>query len=160
MARRYGGDAVVRPGDDVLLAEALSARLHRPILGRPLVSGGAAVVYECVGSAASLDTAVRFTREGGTAVMLGLAAIPKGIDWTSIWLKELAVHGSYAYGVETWQGRRVRTFQLLLELMAEGKLDLSTLLTHRFSLSEYRKALATATQKSRHHLVKAVFAFA
>jgi threonine dehydrogenase-like Zn-dependent dehydrogenase len=160
LARCYGADTVVRPGDDAALAEALSARLHRPILGRPLVSGGAAVVYECVGSAASLDTAVRFTREGGTAVILGLAALPRGIDWASIWVKELAVHGSYAYGVETWAARRVRTFQLLLDLLAGGKADLSPLLTHRFSLPEYREALATATQKSRHQLVKAVFAFA
>jgi threonine dehydrogenase-like Zn-dependent dehydrogenase len=92
-------------------------------------------------------------------VILGLAALPKGIDWASIWVKEIAVHGSYAYGVETWAARRVRTFQLLLDLMAAGKVDLSPLLTHRFRLSDYRKALATASQKSRHHLVKAVFAF-
>jgi len=159
LARRYGADEIVRPGDDRALAEALSARLHRPMLGKPLVSGGAEVIYECVGSDASLDTAVRFTREGGTMVLVGLAALPRGIDWTSIWLKEIAVLGSYSYGLETWQGRRVRTFQLALELMTAGKVDLSPLLTHRFPLSEYRKALAAATQKSRHHLVKAAFVF-
>lgn len=159
LARRYGADEIVRPGDDAALAEALSARLHRPILGKPLVSGGAEVVYECVGSDASLDTAIRFTREGGAMVLVGLAAIPKGIDWTSIWLKEIGVLGSYAYGFETWQGRRVRTFELALELMSAGKVDLSPLLTHRFALSEYCKALAAATRKSRHQLVKAVFTF-
>ncbi len=159
LARRYGADETVRPGDEVALADALHARLHRPVLGKPLVSGGAEVVYECVGSDASLDTAIRFTREGGAMVLVGLAATPKGIDWTSIWIKEIAVYGSYTYGCETWQGRRVRTFQLALDLMAEKKVDLTSLLTHRFTLSEYRKALAAVTQKSRNRLVKAVFAF-
>lgn len=159
LARRYGADGFVRPGDDAALAEALSAHLHRPILGKPLVSGGAKVIYECVGSDSSLDTAIRFTREGGTAVVLGLMGVLRGIDWTSLWVKEIAVHGSYAYGVEIWQGRCVRTFQLLLDLMAAGKVDLSPLVTHRFPLSEYRKALTAVTQKSRHHLVKAAFVF-
>lgn len=159
LARRYGADEIIRPGDDMALAETLSARLHRPMLGKPLVSGGAETVYECVGSDASLDTAVRFTREGGTMVLVGLAATPRGIDWTSIWLKEINVLGSYAYGFETWQGRRMHTFQLALELMAAGKVDLSPLLTHRFALVEYRRALTVATHKSRHRLVKAVFVF-
>ncbi|MFQ6101434.1 MAG: zinc-binding dehydrogenase [Anaerolineae bacterium] len=158
-ASHYGADEVIRPGDDRALAEALSARLHRPIVGKPVVSGGAEVVYECVGSDASLDTAIRFTRGGGTAVVLGLAAIPKGIDWAHIWLKEIAVHSSYVCGFETWQGRRVRTMQLALDLMAGGKVDLAPLVTHRFPLAEYRKALAMATRKSRHRLVKAVFVF-
>ncbi len=158
-AHHYGADQVVRPGDDATLAEALSAQLHRPTLGKSLVSGGAEVVYECVGSDASLHTAIRFTREGGTMVVLGLAATPRGIDWAPIWLKEIAVHGSYTYGFETWQGRRVRTMQLALDLMAEGKADLAPLVTHRFRLEDYRKALTMVSHKSRHHLVKAVFAF-
>lgn len=159
LARRYGADGFVRPGDDAALAEALSAQLHRPRLGKPLVSGGAEMVYECVGSDSSLDAAIRFTREGGTAVVLGLTGALRGIDWTSLWVKEIAVHGSYAYGVEIWQGRHARTFQLLLDLMAAGKVDLSPLVTHRFPLSEYRRALTAVAQKSRHRLVKAVFAF-
>ncbi len=157
-ACHYGADAVVPPGDDTSLAEALSARLHRPVLGKPLVSGGAEVVYECVGSDPSLDAAIRFTREGGTAVILGLAAIPKGIDWAPIWLKEIKLHGGYAYGFETWQGQ-VRTFQLAMDLMAQGKVNLAPLITHRFRLEDYRTALTMATRKARHRLVKAVFAF-
>jgi len=156
-ARRYGADVVVRPGDDAALAEALSARLHRPILGKPLVSGGAEVVYECVGGGDALHTAIRFTREGGTAVILGLAAVPRGIDWAPIWLKEIRLHGSFAYGVESYQGRRVRTMQLALDLMAEGRVDLAPLVTHRFRLEEYQRALRMVTHKARHRLVKAVF---
>lgn len=158
-ARRYGADLVIPPGKDTTLAEALSARLHRPILGLPLVSGGAEVVYECVGSDESLHTAIRFTREGGTAVILGLAALPRGIDWAPLWLKGITLHGSFAYGIETYGGRRVRTMQLALDLMAEGKADLAPLVTHRFRLEEYGRALKMALHKERHHAVKAIFVF-
>jgi L-iditol 2-dehydrogenase len=159
LARSLGADLVLDPGDEAGLAEALGARLARPILGASLVSGGAEAVYECVGSSSSLDTAIRFTREGGTAVILGLAAVPEGIDWASIWLKEIKLAGSYVYGVEDWEGRRVRTMELALELPARGVADLSHLVTHRFSLSEYRRALSMASHKARHGMVKAVFAF-
>jgi L-iditol 2-dehydrogenase len=158
-ARLYGASQVIQPGDDAALAQALSARLHSPVLGKPLVSGGAEVVYECVGNDASLHTAIRFTREGGTAVVLGLAAIPKGVDWSSIWMKEINLQGCYTYGLETWQGRRVRTFQLALDLMVSGEVDLAPLVTHRFRLNDYRRALTMAFHKSRHRLVKAAFAF-
>jgi len=159
LAHRYGADQVVRPGDDEMLAQALSARLHRPMIGKPLVSGGAEVTYECVGHGDTLSTAIRFTREGGTLVLVGLVAVPRGIDWTPIWMKEITLHGSYAYGFEAYQGRRVRTFQLALDLMADGSVDLAPLVTHRFRLEEYRQALSMATHKPRHRLVKAVFAF-
>lgn len=159
LARQYGADEVVKPGDNEALAQALSARLHKALIGPPMVSGGAEVTYECVGARRTLSTALRFTREGGVAVIIGLVNIPRGIDWTPVWMKEIAVHGSYAYGFETYRGRKVRTFQLALDLMAEGKVDLAPLVTHRFALSEYRTALSMATHKSRHRLVKAVFAF-
>jgi len=159
LARHYGATRVLQSQDDQTLAEALSAQLHRPILGEALVSGGAQVIYECVGTQPSLRIAIRFTREKGTAVMLGLAAVTFGIDWAPIWLKEITLRGSYTYGVETWQGQRVRTMQLALDLMADQKVDLAPMVTHRFKLQDYRQALKMVKHKSRHRLVKAVFAF-
>ena len=159
LARRYGADVVIPPGDDHRLAEALRARVHPCVMGSPLVSGGADVVYECVGSDASLGTAVRFTREGGSTAILGQAAVPRGVDWTSLWYKEISIRGCYVYGWETWQGQRMRTFQIAMDLLKAGDVDLAPLVTHRFRLEEYRKALRMATHKSRHGLVKAVFTF-
>jgi threonine dehydrogenase-like Zn-dependent dehydrogenase len=159
LASRYGADVVVPPGDEGGLADVLGARLHPYIMSSSLVSGGADVVYDCVGSHDSLDTAVRFTREGGSVVMLGQVGIPRAIDWTSLWYKETSIRGSYAYGWETWQGRRERTFQIALDLLEAADLDLDPLITHRFRLPEYRRALGMATHKSRHSLVKAIFAF-
>jgi threonine dehydrogenase-like Zn-dependent dehydrogenase len=141
------------------LAELLGARLLRPMLGKRSVVGGARLVVDCVGSGRSLDDSLRLAGPKGTVVVLGLASLPKGVDWTPVWLKELRVVGSYAYGVETWEGQRVRTLELVLRWMAEGRLDLSGLVTHRFPLSRYPEALRTALGKSRARAFKVAFEF-
>jgi threonine dehydrogenase-like Zn-dependent dehydrogenase len=162
MARRLGADEViyVEKGDAFqVVAKATGGRLIKPALGKRVMVGGADVVYECVGSDSSLDDALRFTRSGGTMILMGLAGIPEGVDWTPIWLNELQVRGSVWCGTETFQGQRVRTYQLTLNWMAEGRLDLAPLVTHRFRLDEYRKALAVTASKGRHQVIKSVFRF-
>lgn len=163
MARRYGADEVTYLGERdyfQALAQSLGGRLLRPVLGKPvLVGGGADLVYECVGSPRSIDDSLRLARSGGTVVLLGLASVLRGLDWTPIWLKELTVRGSDWYGMETIQGQRVRGFQLALQWMAEGKLDLAPMVTHRFRLDDYKRALAITTHKGRHKVIKSVFAF-
>jgi L-iditol 2-dehydrogenase len=162
MAHRLGADEVIylREGDYYrAVAEVTGGKLHQPVLGKRVLVGGADVVYECVGNEGSIDDALRFTRGGGTVVLVGLAAIPKRVDWTPIWLNELTIRGSVWGGTETFQGRRVRTSQLALEWMAEGKIDLASMVTHRFRLDDYRRALAATAAKGRRQVVKSVFAF-
>ena len=151
MAARLGADQVVTERGaalDARLASLLDARLLRPILGRPVPVGGADVTYECVGSAASIGDALRFTRAGGRVVLAGLAAMPRGVDWTPIWLKELELRGTYCYGYERLpDGRRIRTMAYALELMAEGRVDLAPMVTHTFPLERWRDAVRTASRK-------------
>jgi threonine dehydrogenase-like Zn-dependent dehydrogenase len=161
LARHYGADQVfqVERGNDYYreIAEAVGATLYKPVLGKRVMMGGADWVFECVGSDASIDDALRFTRAGGTMVLVGLAAIPRGIDWTPIWLKELRVTGSSSSSTENYRGGSIRTYQLALDLMKEGRLDLSPLLTHRFRLEEYKKALEVLFHKERNQAVKVAF---
>ena len=159
MARRLGADEVVTGGGPALdeaLAGTLGARLHRPILGRPVPVGGAHVTFECVGSSRSIEDALRFTRPGGRVVLVGLAAVPRGVDWTPIWLKELELRGTFCYGYETLEGRRVRTIALALELMAAGRVDLTPLVTHRFPLERWREAVEAASRKGASRAIKVV----
>ena len=162
MAQKLGTDEVIylREGDYFqAVAEATGGKLYKPVLGKKVLVGGADIVYECGGSEDSIDDALRFTRSGGTVVLMGLAAIPKRVDWTPIWLNELTIKGSVWSGMETFHGRRIRTFQLALEWMAEGKLDLAPMVTHRFRLDDYKRALAVTADKGRHRVVKSVFVF-
>ena len=161
VVRRYGADQVIHLRRDYYqeLAQALGATLRRPLHGKPAVIGGADIVYDCVGSGSSLDDGLRFTRSGGKMALVGTAGIPKGVDWTPIWLNEIHVRGSYIYGTESYEGERIRTFQLALNLMAGGKVDLAPLVTHRFRLEDYKQALAAVANKGRSEVIKAAFAF-
>jgi threonine dehydrogenase-like Zn-dependent dehydrogenase len=163
MIQHYGADQVIYltrgDGHYEELAQALESRLYKPLLGKQVMVGGAGLVFDCVGSGDSLDDALRFTHSGGRVILVGLAAVPKGIDWTPIWLNEIKVKGSYIYSTELYQRKRMRTFELALALMAEGVVDLAPLVTHKFKLGDYRRALAAVASKGRKGIFKAVFAF-
>jgi L-iditol 2-dehydrogenase len=163
LARRYGVDEIVlldRDGSHYqALADLTGAKVYYPVLGKPAPVGGADVIYECVGSDNSVDDALRLAAPGGRVVLVGLAATPKGVDWTPIWFHELTLEGSYAVAMETYQGRRMRTYEVGLELMAQGRLDLSPLLTHSFGLAEYRQAFRTLAARKANGTLKAVFTY-
>jgi len=162
MAHRLGADEVIKRGKGdpfEFIAQATGGKLYRPLLGKRVLVGGVDLVYECVGSDESIDDSLHLARSGGTVVLVGLAAIPKRVDWTPIWLNELTIRGSYWCSMETIQGRQGRAYQQTLEWMAEGKLDLGPLVTHRFRLDDYKRALATTINRGRYGVIKSVFTF-
>jgi threonine dehydrogenase-like Zn-dependent dehydrogenase len=141
-------------------AEATGARLLKPIIGKRVVLGGVDQTYECTGASSSLDDALRFTRNGGKVVLVGDPGIPKGVDWTTIFSKELQVQATYIYNhAEAYGGQRWRTFDLAIELMRTGKVDLSWMLTHTYRLEEYGRALAQVSQNGQSQAIKGAFSF-
>jgi threonine dehydrogenase-like Zn-dependent dehydrogenase len=130
------------------LARASGARLAGPSLQQPTVAGGFGTVFECVGSSPAVDLAFRFTEERGTTVLVGGSAYADGLDLSPTWVKELRVLGSYCYGYEEVEGERVRTFELVRRLVADGRLDLGNWMTHVFSLEDHVPALEAAMGKA------------
>ncbi|OQP07676.1 alcohol dehydrogenase [Geobacillus sp. 46C-IIa] len=161
LASRYKADDVIRLTNKAQYiyetAETLGARALQPLFGDPVVQGGADLVFECVGTKQSINDALRFARNGGRIVLLGLAGILRSIDCTTVWLNELNVKGSFAYGVDEYEGRKRRTLQIAIDLMQKGKVDLSPLITHRFPLENYQEALRTVIYKGKGPVIKAVF---
>lgn len=160
-ARRLGANQIIDGSGDVYanLAAACSAELFKPILGKRVTSGGFEYVYDCVGSSSSLDDALRFTAPGGHMILVGLAAAPRGVDWTPIWLKEINVSGVVYYGQEQWAGETLSTYQLALRLLAERRIETVGLLTHTFPIQDYRAALLTAADKRHSKAIKVAFQF-
>ena len=161
MAKHLGADEAVllQRGDGhyPAIADLTGGSLRRPMFGKRMLLGGAEMTLECVGSGRSIDDSLRLTRPGGRVVILGLASLTRGIDWTPVWLKELQVTGSYIYHWESWEGRRVRTMDIVLDWLARGQTDLGHLVTHRFPLEEFRRALQTATGKADSRAFKVAF---
>ena len=163
IAEQYGADRVITvQGNDYYraVAEATGGRLYKPPLGKKMMIGGADVVYECVGSDGSLDDALRFVKAGGRLALIGTIGRTRKVDWTPLWFQELSVTGiNIACTLEEHDGERLRTFEWAIRWMAQGRLDLSPLLTHRFPLLDYRRALAVAMNKVRNRAVKVAFEF-
>ncbi|WP_126427071.1 zinc-dependent alcohol dehydrogenase [Brevibacillus marinus] len=162
LALRYGADKVIPlcgkgHRSTYETAEALKARVLKPVIGPPVIVGGADIVFECVGNSHSVNDALRFAQSGGKVVLLGLAGILDRIDWTTVWLNELDVKGSFAYGTEEFHGRRMKTMEVAIELMKLGKVDLSPLVTHHFPLANYKEAFVTLVNKGKKACMKAVF---
>ena len=71
-ARRCGAHEVVSPGPEKDLFERVAAltggRLYRGYFGRPILMGGVARVYDCVGSATTIETGLRLAEGGGRVV--------------------------------------------------------------------------------------------
>lgn len=162
-AERLGADVVLlgRSGPRLYreLSRLTGARVLRARFGRWLMQGGVDQVFDCVGSGRSVHDALAVTRAGGRVVLVGLASDPRGVDWTPVWLREVEIRGSMAYGEAELDGIRASCVAHAVRLMAERRVELGWLVTHRFALSDYRAALAAVTAKGASGVIKAVFEF-
>jgi L-iditol 2-dehydrogenase len=135
------------------------ATAHQPLIGPPIVLGGFDIVYDCVGSKQSLDTALRFARGGGTVVLLGASGVIKDLDWSFVWSKELTVLGTLGYSVERGRPGGQTTFQVVLDRLTDASLaaPLAGLVTHRFPLERYQDAIVANVDRATHRSVKTLF---
>jgi threonine dehydrogenase-like Zn-dependent dehydrogenase len=76
----------------------------------------------------------------------------------ALYFKELRVVGSNAFGVEEFRGVRKHAMEHYIDLCASGEVDLGFLVTHRYSLDDWREAFLTAIRKQT-GCVKVAFRF-
>ena len=88
----------------------------------------------------------------------GLAALPKEVDWTPIWLKEISVVGSLTYGAEVFKGKRADTFARAIDFLVRRRADLTPVRPRKYPLDRYREALGEAASKKTSGAVKVSFA--
>jgi threonine dehydrogenase-like Zn-dependent dehydrogenase len=155
-ALRLGADEVVHPKETYkTLPAMLGTEARTPEIGKPVVMGGADKVFECVGAAGTVEDAVRLTRPGGEATLVGMPSARSCLDLTALWFKEVNLAGTYAYGIEEHDGEKVNSFELAMKVAPEIKLE--TLVGPGFRLSEYREAVAAARASGHNGYVKVVF---
>ena len=158
MAEKLGAERIF-PGDagDAAVTVA-GARCYRPVAGRPVYAGGFAWVYDCVGSARSLDDSLRVAGPHGRVILVGCAGQLPRVDCTFIWARELQVSGSYVYGREGSLADAPHTFELALRLLAERPdYPLRDLVTHRFPLVRWREAMAASFRRGSCGAIKVTF---
>jgi hypothetical protein len=71
--------------------------------------------------------------------------------------KELQIAGSNAFGMEDFEGRRRHAIVHYLQLVSDGRLDITPMLTHRFGLEEWWPALKALARQGRSGALKVAF---
>lgn len=159
-AQRLGATEILRGDLYQQVAKHTGAQILKPLLGKLVVEGGVDRVYECVGSSRSLDDANRLARSGGKVILVGIPGIAKGVDWTAIFAQELTVLAARQFhDAELYQGKKWRAFDLAMDLMKKGRLDLGWMVSRKYPLAEYKRALGDLAQKGSQGIIKAAFEF-
>jgi threonine dehydrogenase-like Zn-dependent dehydrogenase len=158
LARRLGADVVLPPsevrrgvrrqtGGTALSTGGADGRVER-------LAGGADVVFDCVGSASSLEECLAVVRPGGRIVLVGMPG-RVSVDLAPLWQREVVLAGAYAYGSEVRSEGHVSTFALAAELVEVARLG--ELVTARYPLESYAEAVEHAARAGRRGAVKIVF---
>lgn len=162
LALTYGAHHVFLSGDegDSEVARLTGAKLYQGRAGNRMLLGGFDLIFDVVGSEATLNHALRWARAHGTVVLVGVNLHRMRLDVTPVWYQEVDLLGAVGHDIVTWQGESVSTFELAMRWMQSGMLRCGGLLTHRFPLDLYRQAFAVAVDKRVHRSIKVAFAMA
>ena len=160
LARSFGATDVVQPAEALRgvrrLTQALAVQTRLPGLASRLdqeyLLGGVDVAVDAVGSAASLDMALRTTRAGGRVVLSGMPAA--GADLSPAWFRELELVGTYASAGEA--------FPTALDMaetapLGDGVGGEGDVLGAVYPLHRWREALDHASSAGRLGTVKVAF---
>jgi len=127
-------------------------QVDAPASIRDLTSGvGADVVFEAVGgNAPTLQLAAQIVAPAGTIGTVGMFQAPQSLDIWTCMRKEATLRWIWSYGL--WDG--VPEFQITLDMMVEGRLEVAPLITHTFTLDRIADAFAAADDKASSGAVK------
>ncbi len=163
LAERFGAH-VVLPHEPVAtvvtrVAAETGAQVLQPWFGLPwLYGGGVDVIYDTVGLPATIETGLRIAASRGAIVVTGVE-VPRRFEWTPLYFKEITIIGSNAFGVEEFEGQRRHAMEIYLDLVAQGRIDCTPILTHRFTLDQYREAFLACGDQGGSAAVKVLFTY-
>ena len=162
MAEKFGADVVEYDwhgqGAGKAAMRETGAREYKPLIGKPVYTGGFDWVYDCAGTAQSFDQSMRVANMHGHVFLVGCTGEVKHLDLSFIWAHELDVQGSYGYARERSIDGEPHTFQVAFQLLTEQPTyPLADLITHEFPLTEWRQAIRTNLERRRSHTIKTIF---
>lgn len=99
---------------------------------------GAPAVIECAGTPASIQNAVECTYKGGTISIIGIPVDPVAINVRKVVLDEIDFRGARANQNEQEE---------VVPLVADGRIDVQSLITHTFALQDFDDALETFNER-------------
>jgi D-arabinitol dehydrogenase (NADP+) len=140
-ASRLGADATVLIGRDDPDANIAKVRAASP------TGDGYDIVVEGTGATTIGDICVPVTRSGGTVMVYGVARAEDVVTFHpfDVFRREITIKGSFA---------EITSFGAAIAALRTGKARTDGIITHRFGLDDYGKALhALTTDPSVHKVV-------
>lgn len=141
VVKQKGLKTIVVGRSNLELAKKLGADLAIPLEKDPRkiimdeTKIGADVVIEATGTSESLDLALRFVRNRGTINLKSTTGIRTMTNLTEIVVRELHLQGS-----------RCGAFPPAIEMIAQGKINVSALISATFPLTKVQAAIDAATK--------------
>lgn len=154
LCKKLGADYIVNTNPFDYTAKVTNAKKYTKGKNTMLL-GGFDIIYDTVGKHGMFNMAIRLLRARGTYVKVGYQMTNVKFDETPVWWQELNIIGVDSYGMETYNGQRIQSFDLVVKLLKEGKLNLNGFITHRFKMSEYKKGFTQCLRKP-HETIKVV----
>ena len=132
IARKLGADLIFSPnrGD---LAEFIKTWIEEEAID---------LIYDCVANERTLNQAIKVARRGTKIIIVGVPTEKICVDLSLVQDGEISLEGSLMYTHDD--------FLTALELIREGKIEISPLITHRFRFEEIEDAfnLAVASENA------------
>ncbi|MFV1987204.1 MAG: zinc-binding dehydrogenase [Gemmatimonadota bacterium] len=125
-AERLGATAVIDSG----AVERVDKEVRR------LTGGGAHVAFEVVGKASTQETALSCLRTGGRLVLVGYSPEKMSLNAGRVMFREMEVVGSL--------GCRPVDYPRVIEMVRQGRVRVTDLVTHRYALDDIADAFDAA----------------
>ncbi len=133
LAKKLGADAAVQSYEELEAAvKAVSPR-------------GADVSVECAGVAPSLNNCLKILKIHGQMLELGIISGVYNVDMGLIFAKELTVAGSNSTAFSTWD--------ITMDLINSGKVDLVSMTDMRIPLDEWEKGFDATIAKTAYKVL-------
>ncbi|KAL5022240.1 hypothetical protein ScPMuIL_001395 [Solemya velum] len=107
------------------------------------VGGTIDVSFECVGNDPAIATAIYATRSGGRMVMIGIPSGNSEVPLSDAVLREVSIIPTVAY---------VNSYPIAISLAEQGKVDVTSLISHRLPLERVIEAFETKNEASPEEL--------
>jgi len=142
LAKEFGADIVCASDE---LPRWVRTSTQSLVFGDQLTCGAPHVI-DCVGTADSIQQALQVVAPGGEVQLVGMPSHVH-VELTSLWHRETAIRGCYAY--------TRADFDTAIDLA--GRLHLGRLVSATYPLADYTDAIAHAAQAGRRGAVKIAF---
>jgi threonine 3-dehydrogenase len=149
---RHAGARHVAVSDPNAYRRGLAARMGASVTVDPLaqdlgdvqrelgMTEGFDVGLEMSGNGDALHTMLANMSHGGRIAMLGIPSTDIAIDWTQVVFNMLTLKGIY--------GRQMYETWYQMTVMLQSGLDISPVITHRFSYDEFEPAFEAAASRN------------